>query len=44
MLSHTRAEIAELALHLDRTQALDLRWAIGGLFVSAIGTLLQYWV
>jgi hypothetical protein len=38
-----RAEIAKLALKLDQTQAVDIRWAIGGLFISAIGTALQYW-
>jgi hypothetical protein len=42
VLIKTRAEIAALALRLDRTQALDIRWAIVGLFISAIGTSLQY--
>jgi hypothetical protein len=41
--SAARAEILELAAGLDRTQTLDLRWAVLGLFISAIGTFLQYW-
>ena len=28
---------------LDATQALDLSWAIGGLFITAGGILLSYW-
>jgi hypothetical protein len=44
VLIKTRAEIAALALRLDRTQTLDIRWAIVGLFISAIGTGLQYWM
>ena len=43
VLIKTRAEIAALALRLDRTQTVDIRWAIVGLFISAIGTGLQYW-
>ena len=28
-------------MRLDRIQTLDLRWAIGGLFISAVGTFPQ---
>jgi uncharacterized protein YicC (UPF0701 family) len=38
-----RAEIDQLAARLDTTQALDLTWAIVGLFVTAGGILLSYW-
>jgi hypothetical protein len=43
-LTKARNAIAELEGELDRTQTLDLRWAIGGLVISAIGTFLQYWI
>lgn len=42
-LAKAREGIADLHRDLDRTQTLDLRVAIGGLFISAIGTFLQYW-
>jgi uncharacterized protein YdcH (DUF465 family) len=42
-LSRARAEIARLAWQLDQTQTIDIRWAIGGLFISAIGVFFQYW-
>ncbi|SKN87746.1 Uncharacterised protein [Mycobacteroides abscessus subsp. bolletii] len=42
-LADARAEIAKLAKDLDRTQTLDLRWAALGVFISGIGTALQYW-
>lgn len=35
--------IRDLESRLDATQALDLSWAIGGLFVTAAGTFLSYW-
>lgn len=38
-----RAEMLRLSMQLDRSQAFDIRWAIAGLFISAIGTFLQYW-
>jgi hypothetical protein len=41
-LTTARAEMAKLELAQDREQTLDLRWAILGLFISAIGTFLQY--
>ncbi|GAT04904.1 uncharacterized protein RMCFA_5015 [Mycolicibacterium fortuitum subsp. acetamidolyticum] len=43
VLTTTRAEIGRLAMQLDRTQAFDIRWAIVGLFIAAVGTFLQYW-
>ena len=42
-LATAREGIADLHRDPDRTQTLDLRVAIGGLFISAIGTFLQYW-
>lgn len=42
-LSAARVEIDALAAKLDRTQTLDIRVAALGLFISAIGTFLQYW-
>jgi len=41
--AHMQAQIDELAARLDRTQILDLSWAIGGLFITAIGIFLSYW-
>jgi hypothetical protein len=35
--------IDKLAARLDATQALDLTWAIVGLFITAGGILLSYW-
>ncbi|OBF65977.1 hypothetical protein A5753_07520 [Mycobacterium sp. 852002-51971_SCH5477799-a] len=43
-IAEARHAIADLQKNLDRTQTLDLRWAIGGLVVSAVGTFLQYWI
>ncbi|NOQ58287.1 hypothetical protein [Mycolicibacterium fortuitum] len=43
VLNVMRAEMHRLSMQLDRTQAFDIRWAIGGLFISAVGTFLQYW-
>jgi hypothetical protein len=37
------AEIKSLTAQLDRQQVLDLRWAAGGLFITAIGLVLSYW-
>ncbi|MUM16359.1 hypothetical protein FZI91_03115 [Mycobacterium sp. CBMA271] len=42
-LAAARADVAALARDLDRTQTLDLRCAALGLFISGIGTFLQYW-
>jgi hypothetical protein len=42
-LAAARTEIAALEADLDRTQTLDLRWAVLGLSISGIGTFLQYW-
>jgi Sec-independent protein translocase protein TatA len=35
--------IDDLKARLDATQALDLTWAIVGLFITAGGILLSYW-
>jgi len=35
--------IDDLTKRLDATQALDLSWAIGGLFITAVGVFLSYW-
>ena len=42
--ANAKVEIERLATQLDKGQALDLRWTIIGLFVSAGGTWLSYWV
>ena len=41
--AHVQAQINDLAARLDRKQVLDLSWAIGGLFITAGGVLLDYW-
>jgi hypothetical protein len=41
-LANARAEIAELSGLLARAQALDLRWAIVGLVIGAVGLALSY--
>jgi hypothetical protein len=42
--ANAKVEIERLAAQLDKGQALDLRWKIIGLFVSAGGMWLSYWV
>jgi hypothetical protein len=42
-LADALTEIDQLAAELNKTQALDPRWAIGGLFISVSGTALQDW-
>jgi hypothetical protein len=42
--ANAKVEIERLAAQLDKGQALDLRWTIIGLFVSAGGMWLSYWV
>jgi hypothetical protein len=42
-LADIETKIEKLTAELNKIQALDLRWAIGGLFISAIGTFLGYW-
>ena len=39
-----KVEIEGLAAQLDKGQALDLRWTIIGLFISAGGAWLSYWM
>jgi hypothetical protein len=39
-----RAEVDELRRKLDRSAALDLRWAIFGVYVTTIGVALSFWV
>ena len=41
--ANAKVEIERLAAQLDKGQALDLRWTIIGLFISAVGTSLSYW-
>ncbi|OKH70833.1 hypothetical protein EB72_24880 [Mycobacterium sp. SWH-M1] len=43
-LNHMRAELARLTEQANRTQVLDLRFAIFGLAVTGVGTCLSYWV
>jgi hypothetical protein len=38
-----KAQIDELKRELDRSAALDLRWAIFGLYVATIGVALSWW-
>jgi sarcosine oxidase gamma subunit len=42
--ANAKVEIEGLAAQLDKGQALDLRWTIIGLFISAGGAWLSYWV
>ena len=42
--ANTKVEIKRLAAQLDKGQPLDLRWTIIGLFISASGMWLSYWV
>ena len=42
-LADIETKIEKLTAQLNKIHELDLRWAIGGLFISAIGTLLRYW-
>jgi hypothetical protein len=42
--ANAKVEIEGLAAQLDKGQALDLRWTIIGLFISAGGACLSYWV
>ena len=39
---HTRAEVESLRSRFDAAQVVDLRWASGGLFITAIGPVLSY--
>jgi hypothetical protein len=41
--ANAKVEIERLAAQLDKGKALDLRWTIIGLFISAGGTWLSYW-
>jgi hypothetical protein len=41
--AQAQAGLKELAARLDSTQALDLSWAIVGLFITAMGVFLSYW-
>lgn len=41
-IAHIEAKVERLTADLNKGQTLDLRWAIGGLLISAIGTFLQY--
>ncbi len=38
-----KAELEQLRRELDRTQVLDLRWAIFGIYIATIGVALSYW-
>jgi hypothetical protein len=38
-----RADIDELRRDLDQSAALDLRWAIFGLYIATIGVALNFW-
>ena len=42
--ANAKVEIEGLAAQLDKGQALDLRWTIIGLFISAGGAWLSYWM
>jgi 4-amino-4-deoxy-L-arabinose transferase-like glycosyltransferase len=42
MLTRIQNEIRELQRQLDTVQVLDLRWAIGGLFITVLGIVLGY--
>lgn len=42
-LAEIETKIEKLTTELNKSQELDLRLAIGGLFMSAIGTFLSYW-
>jgi transcription elongation GreA/GreB family factor len=41
-LAHIETQIQQLRSDLDRVQVLDLRWAIAGLGITAVGTVLSY--
>jgi hypothetical protein len=41
--SKAKAEIDRLRRELEQTQVLDLRWAIFGIYMIAIGIALSYW-
>jgi hypothetical protein len=41
--NQAKAEIDKFRTELDRSQALDLRWAIFGLYIASIGVALSYW-
>lgn len=41
-IKHIQEQIATLSAQFDRQQVLDLRWAIGGLFITAFGIALSY--
>jgi hypothetical protein len=42
-LAHIETKIKKLTAELNKSQTLDLRWAIGGLFITAVGTFVSYW-
>jgi hypothetical protein len=42
LLEHMETQIRELDNRLDSIQALDLTWAIRGLFISFVGTVLSF--
>jgi hypothetical protein len=41
--SKAKAEIDRLRREPEQTQVLDLRWAIFGIYMIAIGIALSYW-
>ncbi|WP_006241813.1 hypothetical protein [Mycolicibacterium tusciae] len=42
-LAHMQGQIVDFDRRLDMKQVVDLRWAIRGLVITAIGSLLSYW-
>jgi hypothetical protein len=42
MLDYMETQIQALDNKINRTQVLDLTWAIRGLLISAVGTLLSF--
>lgn len=42
-IQHIEHKVKKLNADLARGQRLDLKWAIGGLLISTVGTVLQYW-
>jgi hypothetical protein len=43
LLAHLRDAIDQLSKRLNEAQVLDLRWAIFGLAITVVGTLMSYW-
>jgi hypothetical protein len=41
-LSHMKSGIDKLTGRIERSQVLDLRWAIAGLFITVVGIALSY--